>query len=588
MMAGFAVLALHAQLASLKPVAMSRIDAPNSGDDTFARIEVWFSAPLEGVTVVSNNDGTHDDSFRDTPQTVYAKALAFERRNAKSIVLTHPDFVPLILNFKEIGLKEPIKPGEAYRIDVEVPSMDFVNGNKAFSSLDFPRASKLFNSYLASGDAANAESARQKLELIEELGSLASFVNANKGSTDLTTRRKTYLAAKELYTKSGAWEAYRVMDALEKIVLPNKNDGEDTGISRMELISVTHDPAKDVGAMSDTTLPLVDGQNYYARIMVDIPLDGVEFEGMEQYRPAEKRNGLYYVYVPKGERQAETFLISHPDFEPLAVALKDHGIPEVKGGRDYHVKVGVPPRAVIEAERAFGALDFSSAIMLYTDILLNADLYDENVLQNAAESIDNIGGLVEKDYAGTWKRLKEQLSRTGTASREFLVSKTDSLIKIASTLSARGVPGMDYNVRKYQARKKEYKSSVYLVLSAYEMDVKGNPVVTEGDKPKPLGLKSLWLRYEVPGVKSPIRQHVYSSGNGVFATYVPEEVTQWLSSNPGKSLTVKIEKRVEVAGAVRYVDYKVRSSGSNKLQIALDYGDRSISASLYVSSDTKK
>lgn len=573
-----ASLASVAQLASLKPVDMVKSEEANNGDKTFANIRINFTEPLEGVKVVRNNDAKQDDNNANSPTTVYAQALSLPQHTAKTVTITQPDFIPCVITFSELGYYEPIKAGETYDITVEVPSMTYVNANKAFAELDFSKSLSLFNEYLENENSEYATSAQNKIILINQLKKLSDFVNANKNSTDLTTQRKVYLAAKELYQKSGSWEAYKIYSELEKKLLPSRIGEEVTGVSVMTVDSVWHDPVKDISAMSEKRLPLVDGENYYAQIMVEVGLDGVEFDGIEQFMPAERRQGIYYLYVPKGEEQAQTFFIIHPDFQPLGVALKDYGIESVKGGRDYHIRINNPPRTIMEADRAFGALDFNSALLLYADVLQNAFLYDENVLQEAAQNIQNVENLVEEDYATDWNRIKTELNHTGSASREYLVSKTDSLINLATALKGKGVPGMDYNIKKYNERKDEYLHSIYLQLTAKELNSNNHVVIANGVE-KPLDLKSIWVEYNVDD--RIVRQRLYASSPGEYSGYMPKIVSDWLTKHPGKSIKATIHSRRDKNGVVIYPEMRVRVGNKNELNLSIDKGDRSVSATIY-------
>ena len=574
-----APLASVAQLASLKPIDMVKSEEPNNGDKTFATVRINFTEPLEDVKVVRNNDAKPDENRANSPTTVYAQALSLPQHTAKAVTITQPDFIPCVITFSELGYKQPIKAGETYDITVEVPSMTYVNANKAFANLDFPKALSLFNEYLESENSEYVTSAQNKITLINQLKNLSDYVNANKYSSDLTTQRKVYLAAKELYQKSGSWEAYKIYSDLEKKLLPSRIGEEVTGVSEMTIDSVWHDPVKDISAMSEKRLPLVDGENFYAQIMVEVGLDGVEFDGIEQFMPAERRQGIYYVYVPKGEERAETFYIIHPDFQPLPVALKDYGIESVKGGRDYHIRINNPPRTIMEADRAFGSLDFNSALLLYADVLQNANLYDENVLQEAAQNIQNVENLVEEDYATDWNRIKTELNHTGVASREYLASKTDTLLNLATTLKAKGVPGMDYNIRKYKERKDEYLHSVYIKLTAKELNSNNHVVIANGQE-KPLDLKSIWVEYDVND--TPVRQRLYASSPGEYSGYMPKVVSDWLTTHPGKSLKASIHSRRDVNGVVFYPEMRVRVGNKNELNLSIDKGDRSVSATIYV------
>ena len=575
----FTTLSSFAQLASLKPIEMNKTEDANTGDKTFANIRINFTEPLEGVKVVRNNDAKPDDNNANSPMTVYAQALSLPQHTAKAVTITHPDFIPCVITFSEVGFNEPISAGDTYDITVEVPAMTYVNANKAFANLDFPQALSLFNEYLESENTEFSTSAQNKITLINQLQNLSDFVNANKNSSDLTTQRKVYLAAKDLYQKSGSWEAYKIYSELDKKLLPSKIGDEITGVSEMKIDSVWHDPVKDISAMSEKRLPLVDGENYYAQIMVEVGLDGVEFDGIEQYMPAERRQGIYYVYVPKGEEQAQTFYIIHPDFQPLPVALKDYGIESVKGGRDYHIRIQNPPRTVMEADRAFGSLDFNSALLLYADVLQNAYLYDENVLQEAAQNIQNVENLVEEDYATDWNRIKTELNHTGLASREFLASKTDTLLNLATTLKEKGVPGMDYNIKKYKERKDEYLHSVYIKLTAKELNSNNHVVIANGVE-KPLDLKSIWVEYELNN--NTIRQRLYASSPGEYSGYMPKAVSEWLTSHPGKSIKATIHSRKDMNGVVFYPELRVRVGNKNDLNLSIDKGDRSVLATIYV------
>lgn len=570
-----------AQLASLKPLSMQKLDVANNGDSRFADIEIVFSDPLEGVKVVKDNNARPAANRTNTPTTVYAQVLDIQGHTGKALTITHPDFVPCYIEFDKIGLTEPVKAGNSYKITVEVPGLDYVNANKAFANLDFDKASTLYNKYLTDENAPYATSAKSRLEQMESLANLVDFVKQNQSSSDLTTRRKLYVVAKDLYKKTGARKAYELFTKLEKELIPNKVADEETGVSRMTINKVWHDPQKDISAMSETRLPKENGEHMYAQLMVEVGLDNVTFEGIEQFMDAERKNGIYYVFVPKGSQSAETFYVCHPDFEPFPVALKDYSFDEVKGGRDYHISIAVPPRTIMEADRAFGALDFNSAMLLYSDILLNADLYDENILQGAAENLNNISSLVDENYAGTWNRIRGELNKIGSASREVLAAKTDSLIQIASTLKERGVPGMAYNVKRYQQRKDEYLHSVYLDLSARAINENREVIIANG-KEKPVEMKSLWLEYKIPGEKQTFRQHVYSSKPGDFNTYVPRQVSAWLVAHPGKSIQIIPQKKVVHNGIQTYQNYKLRAGNKDKLNVSLDSGDRSITADIYM------
>ena len=565
-----------AQLAVLRPLVMEKTETPVTDSKTFADIEIIFDSQLDNVKVVKNNDARQNPDKTNTETTIYAQALVSPKYVSKGVTLTHPDFLPLSIEFANLGFTDYVEAGATYRITVEVPDPEIVEANKAMGNLDYEKAQGLYERYLENGDGEFASLAKQRVELIRELAPRIQYLRETEKSKERPVKIRRMMAAKDIYDKTTAKKAYEIYRDLQQELLPNRIDTEE-GVTKIKVDSVWFNP-QDRRAQSDRSLPLVDGNPFYSWITVEAGLDDLSFDWPEQFRDAEKIDGVYRVYVAKTEG-IPTLLITHPDCQPLEVCLSDYGIETIGGGNVYSVKLSTPPAAVMEADRAFGNLDLNAATTLYSDILLNESSYDEGVLQTVSESLVNIDKV--KRYVDDWKRIKSELSQTQSASREQLAAKTDTLIRIASELQRYNVPGMERNRRRYEQRKEEYLNSVFLTFMASEIN-SHREISIENGKPKPTSQKSLYLLYKIPKDNTVYRQHVYAGAPGVFTTYLPREVSKWLMENPGKELEVKPQYETDNKGASVFKDFKVQAGGKDNFKISLGKGDKSLDTSIYI------
>ena len=178
------------------------------------------------------------------------------------------------------------------------------------------------------------------------------------------------------------------------------------------IVDTVYQKQGDNRPMSDARLPKVDGQPYYSWINVNVDLDDVMFTGVEQYIPAERIDGVYRLYVARGPESAGEIVVHHPDCAPLSFSLREHGIESVSAASVYEVRIKTPPSLMIEADRAFGNLDFKTARMLYEEMLAGEDMYDDATLTLAADRLRTVMPLVENDVRGRWSSLRNVRRRS--------------------------------------------------------------------------------------------------------------------------------------------------------------------------------
>lgn len=575
LLAALGILTSRAQLANLEPRSMEMLtDVAPTGHKARANIEIQFDTPLEGAKIVRDNYAMPDAKKTSTPTIIYAQVNAQEQsdRYARSLTVTHPDFVPCVITFSELGMPERLEIGRTYRIHVAVPAADFVVANRAFAALDFDGATDLYERYLASGDNKYEAIARKRLELMQKMTPQNNYLRENADKNDRPTKIRKMKAAQELYEHTSSLEAYKIYRALRSELIPGKRSS-DEGVSEIIVSSVTYDPV-DRMAFSDRSLELKDGSPYYSWLLVDLPMDDVEFDHPLLHREAAHIDGKYRVYVAPGA--SETLTVTHPDCAPLEIKFADFGISEIAPASVYRVNLMAPPPALIEADRAFSALDFPSAQMLYSDMLQNYEQYGDTTLSIVSDRLATVNRLVDRDYRGTWNRLRQFFIKRPTASREELAAKADTLMQMSRELSELKVPGMERNMKFYAKRADEYRNSIFLKISAAQMTKYKEIILGSDGKPEPIKDKSLLLEFKVPGWYGKFRQKVYASPAGRFSVYLPEEVSRRLRSNPGEEVEVIVKKSSDGK------EYKIQSGKNSKLKISVDRGERTIEAPIFI------
>lgn len=574
--AAAAALAANAQLASLEPRTMELLPTPSTGHAERADIEIVFDSPLEGARIVRDNFAMPDKNKPSTPTALHARVFAKANASAyaKGLTITHPDFLPCVVSFEELGFAGMLTPGRTYRIHVAMPAADFVEANRAFAELDFDSASASYRRYLDSGDGRYSSLASQRLELMEQLTPQNSYLRDNAARTDRPTKIRKMKAAQELYEKTSSMKAYRIYSALRADLLPGKRSADDEGVSEIIVNTVTFNPT-DRHAQMDTAMRLPDGTAHYSWLWVDLPMENVTFGHPQLYKTPARIDGKYRVYVSPGESGALT--VRHPDCAPLEIKLADYGISEIAPASVYRVNLMAPPAALIEADRAFSTLDFHSAQMLYADILQNYEQYGDTTLSIVSDRLLTVNHLLDRDYRGTWDRLRLFFINRPTASRSELAAKADSLATLATELHSLKVPGMKRNIAFYRTRANEYRNSVFLHIHAAQMTKHKEIILGPDGKPEPIKERTLLLEYKMPGYKQTQKIHASPAGN--FSIYMPEDVSQWLRSHPGKELEITVRNPANRKA------YQVQAGKNSSLKIALDSGDRSIDAPIFLKQD---
>ena len=580
---GLALLATTAfqaagQLASLEPRSMEAIDAPANGNKMLAFVEIVFSQPVEGVRISTDNFAATDKTRQPTATTVFARVIADSPASrgayGKSITVTHPDYLPCVLDFSGLGLSESVKPGMQYRINVDVPAADLVRAHRAFADLDYSLAREYYNRYIGGGGEMSAL-AHQRLAVMDKLQEHRDYLDRNSSSTDRTTRIRMMKCAKDIYDLTSSMEAYRRYQTLRGQLVKKSVGADIDGASSVTVDSVWHDE-RDMRAKSDTSLPLVNGNAHYSWILVNAGLDNMTFEADGLFSAPEMVNGAYLLKVCPGQEGPSTIVAHHPDCTPVTIDLARHGVSEIRPASVYNVNLTPPPATVIEADRAFSNLDFSSAHALYADILSNSDQYPAGVVSMVSRRMQDVSRLLDRDFRTTWRRLRDFFVKRPTASREELASRADSLADMSRELHLLQVPGMDNNAEHYARRAREYRNSIFLSFSITEVNNRKEILVGDDGNPKPLEAKTLLVSFKVPGHSYDYPVKASATRPGEFAVYLPDRVSDWLTSNVGKEIEVKLH---DPSTRKRYEIQAGRKSG---FRLALDSGsDRSVTANIY-------
>lgn len=542
---GLVALSCPAQLSKLVPKSMSHQSTANNGSKTAAHVEIVFSEPLTGVEVVRDSkNSTTDTSFGQEAGKVHAKALAMPAQGvvAKKVTVVHPDFEPCVIVFDSIGFKEPVVAGEHYLIEVEVPGATLVEANKAYYNLDFPSAEAKYNAYLAEGSGADADMVNQRLAVIQELETAYNQINEKKTSTSRTDLFRCMKAAEMIQDRTHSMKAYELaQDFRRKLGGDKKTARDDDGATRLKIDTVfLH--AADNRPMSDARLPKVDGQPYYSWINIKVNLDNVTFTGGDQFIPAERIDGDYRLYVGKGLGSADSIVVRHSDCIPFVLNLSDYGYGDVKPASVYEVRFNTPPATLIEADRAFGNLNFVAAKMLYEQMLQNSGKYDDETLLEVSQRLANVKPLADNERVRQWKDFRKMVHNAEKYDRDELTGICNQLSKLAEEFGSYGVPGMDHKAQFYAKAAKDYREAVYLTITAYLSDEKGNPLFDTNGDYIPFDAKEICLMFDnVWGVDNfPVPMKL--SQKGLYKAYLPDSVSSWLRSHPNKKMKVRAKR----------------------------------------------
>ena len=573
----------YAQLSTLRPLSMTRLSEPNNGSKNSAHIEIEFSAPLTGAKVVRDSENsTPDAAYPASPTRLHAKGLAIDGAGiyAQKVTVVHPDFTPCVIDFESLGFSGNIKPGGHYLIQVEVPDLPLIEANRAFSNLDFATAAAKYQEYLASGDGKDASLANQRIAVMKELDTPVRYIEANASKTDKATRFRCMKAAESIYNKTHSSKAYGMYNDI-RTALYGRTAGDvvmDEGVTELR-IDTAYLKAGDNRPMSDNKLPHVDGAPFYSWIDVKVDLNDVVFTGGNQFLDAERVDGVYRLYVPKGREAAEEIVMRQPDCASLSLALKDFGIDKINPASVYVIEIPAPSAAIIEADRAFGNLDFTTAQMLYSDILNDADGYDDLTVSTAASRLEAVIPLVDNDVQSRWNTLKKDISlKNGPLDRDQLSKKCMKLSALASELDRLNVPGMATHARTYSDLAKEYRTSVFLTLNARQLNSHGEVMLDADGNPGIYSSKNIVLVFDKIGDLKNVEVPMEATSNGVFKKYLPPVVSEWLNRNPGRTLKVTPKQYVRHGG-----NMKLDRIGKD-FELGLVDSDRTLSMTVFLQS----
>lgn len=576
----------NAQLSTLRPISISHLSTANNGSKNSAHIEIQFSAPLDGAKIVRDSENsTPDTSIASTSTSLHAKGLAIEaaRAFAKKVTIVHPDFTPCVIDFEKLGFTENIKPGEHYLIKVEVPDLPLVEANRAFSNLDFGMAKTKYDEYIALGDNKDASVANQRLAVIKELETPMKFISEHSEKTDKATLFRCMKAAEMIYDKTHSMKAYSLYKSFRESLYGNevKNIAMDDGVTELHIDTAYLKPG-DNRPMSDNKLPHVDGAPYYSWIIVKVNLNDVVFTGGDQFIDAERVDGDYRLYVPKGQRAAEEIVMYQADCAPLPLSLKDFGIDEIKPASVYVVEIMTPSAAIIEADRAFGNLDFSKAQILYAEILNSADKYDDHSVSLAASRMEDVSPLLNNDIQARWNNLRKDISlKNGPIERDQLSKKCLELAAISEQLDSKRVPGMKRNALTYKELAREYKTAVFLTIHAKALNSQGEVTLGKDGNHMVYKGKSIVLVFDKIGDRKNVEVMMEATSEGVFKKYLPQNVSEWLINHQGKSLKATPKQYVWNGK-----NLKLERIGKD-FEIGLEDGNRSFSITLFLQNKAK-
>lgn len=569
-------LCMNAQLSTLKPVGMTHLSTPNNDSKNAAHIEIVFSEPIAGAKVVKDSENsTPDLSYPTVPGTLHAKGLAIEAAGvfAKKVTVVHPDFIPCVIDFESLGFTENLQPGEHYRIDVEVPGLPLVEANRAFANLNFPLAKIKYLTYLEGDATPEAAVARQRMAVMDELATPMQYLATNASSQDKATKFRCMKAAEMIYDKTHSRKAYEQYQAFRKSLYNRETTINllDDGVTELMIDTVYLKPG-DNRPMSDAKLPHVDGAPFYSWINVKVDLTGVVFTGGNQYTDAELIDGAYRLYVPKGEEAAREIVLHQADCVPLSFSLKDYGFDVVKPASVYVVEIKTPTAAIIEADRAFGNLDFPTARMLYSEILNSEDSYDEHTVSIASNRLASVTPLIENNVKEKWDNLRKDVNlKGGPIEREELSRKCLQLASLADELAMLKVPGMTRKADMYRKLAKDYNTAVFLTINAKEINKHKEVVLDKEGKPKVFSGNAIVLVFDKIGEIKNYEVMMDATSAGTFKKYLPAPVSEWLIAHPGKSLKVTPKQYVW-----KDHELKLQTIGDN-FEISLENGDRSLS-----------
>ena len=268
-----------------------------------------------------------------------------------------------------------------------------------------------------------------------------------------------------------------------------------------------------------------------------------------------------------------------PDCAPLSLALKDFGIDKINPASVYVIEITAPSAAILEADRAFGNLDFTTAQMLYSDILNDADGYDDLTVSTAASRLEAVIPLVDNDVQSRWNTLKKDISlKNGPLDRDQLSKKCMKLSALASELDRLNVPGMATHARTYSDLAKEYRTSVFLTLNARQLNSHGEVMLDADGNPGIYSSKNIVLVFDKIGDLKNVEVPMEATSNGVFKKYLPPVVSEWLNRNPGRTLKVTPKQYVRHGG-----NMKLDRIGKD-FELGLVDSDRTLSMTVFLQS----
>lgn len=403
----------------------------------------------------------------DTKYDAYA--AGWGTRAAKSVVLHHPDFNNCEVDFSQF-LDGPIEGGNIYKIWIRIPESKLLEANKAYNDLDFAKARDLYRAISADPRINDKDKAMVDRYLVDIDSLVAWKQHAEKriqaaASLEGTKKHGQLLMAKEYYNlifdKSLTIKSALKAEELKKELNSDRNGIRINPISELNLVSAEM-AGNDLRAQGNdaVTYQYVNNKKKSstgksALFIIKAPLAGATVGSSLEVKPAEYRNGEYWLYVKSlngdeeaglkknlEDKDAVLFTFKHPDFKAFSFRNKDlQDGSGLQGERVYHVEISTPSQIMTMANNQLAGLELENAYNLY-----GYNFADDNERQFALKCRRFIEGLsifpqiqtLEAEAKACSKALRDQLMiKTGRKKFDSEADRKNALLKADATISAK-------------------------------------------------------------------------------------------------------------------------------------------------------